>query len=717
MTPPGVRHLVLSRDGCSVVLSVPVTGLPAVLHWGADLGALGAEALDALECATSRQTAPGTLDTAWRLSLLPQEGDGWSGRPGLLLARDGRPVFPRWRVSDVDHSQDDACVRITATSDGLVLRSRLAVGAGGLVEVAHEVTNTGGGLVEVVHVEATLPVPKTADRLTSFGGRWSQEKAPTTMAMPSGAWSRETRRGRAGHDQPWVTFATEGEPLSTTGQVWAVHLGWSADMRHRCDRVSEHVTLLGAGELLRPHELHLAAGETYRTPTAYFAWSDAGLDGVSARFHAWVRAREQHPRSTRPLVLNVWEAVYFDHDPTRLEALARRAAQVGVERFVVDDGWFLGRRDDTSSLGDWVVDPVQYPDGMEPLADLVHGLGMQLGLWFEPEMVCLGSEVAEAHPDWLLHNPASVPDPEGLSHRHEYVLDLANPDAFEHVRSQMSEVIGRLGVDYVKWDHNRDLLEPVHDGRPGTHQQTIAAYRLMDVLKAAHPGLEIESCSSGGARTDLGILAHADRVWGSDNNDPVERQESHRWTELVLPPELIGSHVGPSPAHVSGRTTELSYRAAVALQGHAGLEWDLMGCTEDELERVTAYAALYKELRPLLHTGTVIHPDHVDPALRVRGVVAPDGSRALLTVTSVRGADEALAPRLRLTGLDPDRTYTVRVRDEIGGARMGSWCTPAWMSKEPFEVGGRVLAEVGLQLPTLQPVQALILQLDAVDPR
>ena len=712
-----VRDVVLSRDGSSVVLTVPETGLPAVLHWGADLGVLGAESLAALGAATSRQTAPGTLDTAWRLSLLPQEGDSWSGRPGLLLARDGRPVFPRWQTRDVVPSADGASVVITATSDGLALRSRLAIGAGGVVEVGHEVTNTGEGLVEVVHVEATLPVPKTADRLTSFGGRWSQEKAPTTTAMPSGAWARETRRGRAGHDQPWVTFATEGEPGSTSGQVWAVHLGWSADMRHRCDRVSDHVTLLGAGELLRPHEIHLAAGETYRTPWAYFAWSDAGLDGVSERFHAWLRAREQHPRTSRPLVLNVWEAVYFDHDPKRLEALARRAAQVGVERFVIDDGWFLGRRDDTTSLGDWVVDPVMYPDGMEPLADLVHGLGMQLGLWFEPEMVSLDSDVARAHPDWLLHNPASVPDPEGISHRQQYVLDLANPAAFEHVRSQMSEVIGRLGVGYVKWDHNRDLLEPVHDGRPGTHEQMLAAYRLMDVLKAAHPGLEIESCSSGGARTDLGILAHTDRVWGSDNNDPVERQESHRWTELVLPPELIGSHVGPSPAHVSGRTTELSYRAAVALQGHAGLEWDLMGCTEDELEQVSAYAALYKELRGLLHTGNVVHPDHLDPALRARGVVARDRSEALWTVTSVRGPDESLAPRLRLTGLDPDRAYTVRVRDEIGNARLGGWCTPAWMRKEPIRASGRMLAEVGLQLPTFQPVQALILHVSGAGSR
>ncbi len=709
-----VRHVLVRRDGVAVVLAVGERGLASVLHWGGDVGDLDATALAGLDEATSLQTPPGTLSTAWRLPLLPQEGDGWSGRPGLLVARDGRPVFPRWTVSDIEPI-DSTGVVLTAVSDGLRLRSRVVVGAGGVVEVDHELTNTGPGDLAVEHVEATLPVPKTAGHLTSFGGRWSQEKSPTTMPMPPGAWVRETRRGRGGHDQPWVTLASEDAPLNRSGQVWAVHLGWSADARHRCDRADEQVTLLGAGELLRPHEVTLPTGASYRTPTAFFAWSGRGLDGVADRFHSWLRARPAHPRSARPLTLNVWEAVYFDHDPARLAALARQAAAVGVERFVVDDGWFGARRDDTSSLGDWVVDTTRYPDGMEPLADLVHELGMQFGLWFEPEMVCLDSDLARAHPDWLLHSGESVPEPEGMNHRSQFVLDLANPQAFEHVRTQMSAVIGRLGVNYVKWDHNRDLLEPVHDGRPGTHEQTHAAYRLMDHLKAAHPGLEIESCSSGGARTDLGVMAHADRVWASDNNDPVERQDVHRWTELVLPPELIGSHVGPSPAHVSGRATDLSYRVAVALQGHAGLEWDIAHCSAEELAAVTAYGTLYKELRHLLHTGAVVHPDHLEPTLRARGVVAPDGREAVWTVTSVAGPRETLAARLRLPGLDPAVSYRVRVRDDAGTARRGGgWVNPAWTSGDGLPLPGRVLTEVGLQLPTLMPIQALIIHVQAV---
>ncbi|SDL20053.1 alpha-galactosidase [Glycomyces sambucus] len=700
----------LRRDGVALILDGAGAGLPAVLHWGADPGPLDADDLAALDAATGRQTPPGTLDAAWRVPLVPQESDGWAGRPALLATRDGLPLFPRWTSTTAPTGEDAAEIAATDEANGLALRTRLSIGAGGLVLLDHELTNTGGGTVEVAWLEAVLPVPKSADHLTAFSGKWAREKAPLSGPMPRGTTVRETRRGRSGHDSPWVTFASEGLPRNRTGEVWAVHLGWSADVRHRTDRLTEHGTVLGAGELLRPAEIRLAAGESYRTPTAYFSFSANGLDGVADRFHTWMRNRPQHPRSPRPLVLNTWEAVYFDHDPTRLEALARRAAAVGVERFVLDDGWFHLRRDDKAGLGDWVVDPAVHPDGLEPLAALVRSLGMQFGLWFEPEMVNLDSDTARAHPDWLLANPASVPSPEGLSFRTQYVLDLANPDVFEHLRSQMAALVERLGIAFIKWDHNRDLVEAVHEGRPGTHLQTLAAYRLIARLKADHPGLEIESCSSGGARTDLGVLAHTDRVWGSDSNDPVERQDIQRWTELVLPPELIGAHVGPSPAHSSGRSTPLPFRIATSLQGSAGFEWDLLSCDEEETERITAFAALYKELRALLHTGSVVHPDTVDPALRVRGVVAPDRSEAVFTLATVASLEEALPERVRLDGLDPDRRYTVRVRTEIGAVRAG-WTTPPWLGGEPIRVSGRLLTDIGLQLPGLWPTQAVLLHL------
>ncbi|THV33898.1 alpha-galactosidase [Glycomyces buryatensis] len=702
----------LRRDGVALILSNPSTGLPSVIHWGRDLGPLEASDLAALDRAALRQTAPGTLDAAWRLPLVPQDSDGWSGRPGLLATRGGRPLYPRWSAQ-VD-ATGEAAAEVVAVDEtaGLKLVVRLEIGAGGLVLLDHELHNTGGEAVEVAWLEATLPVPKAADHVTTFSGRWAREKAPLTTPMPRGTTIRESRRGRGGHDAPWVTLASNGTPRNRGGDVWAVHLGWSADVRHRTDRATEHVTALGAGELVRPGEIRLASGESHRTPTAYFSWSGAGLDGIADRFHTWMRARPHHPASPRPLVLNTWEAVYFDHDPARVSELARKAAAVGVERFVLDDGWFLGRRDDRVGLGDWEVDAAVWPDGLEPLAELVHSLGMQFGLWFEPEMVNLDSDLARSHPDWLLANPASVPSPAELSFRTQYVLDLANPEAYEYICKQMSALVERLGIDFIKWDHNRDLVEAVHDGAPGVHEQTRAAYRLIERLKTDHPGLEIESCSSGGARTDLGILQYTDRVWASDSNDPVERQEIQRWTELVLPPELIGAHVGPSPAHSTGRATSLPYRIATSLQGSAGFEWDILSCDEEETERITGFGSLYKELRSLLHTGSVVHLDSCDPALRVRGVVAPDRSEAVFTVATVASLEEAQAERLCLDGLDPDRRYHVTVRSEIGDAKWG-WTTPAWLGGEPVELPGRVLAEVGLQLPGLWPVQALVLHLTA----
>ena len=707
------EYAVLRREGTSLVVERPAVGLPRVLHWGADLGDLDASACAELGVAISRQTAPGTLDAVWQLTILPQEADGWAGRPGALFARQGRPVFPRWSVEEFAADGTTLTVRAADAAESLALTATIAIVDGGVVTVRHDVTNTGTDAVAVEWIEATLPAPKAVDHLTDFSGRWTREKAPHTGPMPRGAHVRQTRRGRGGHDSPHVLLASIDAPRDRSGEVWAVHLGWSADVTYRTDRLPEAVTVLGAGEMLRPGEITLAAGGSYETPVCYFVWSDGGLDGISARFHRYLRARPQHPTTPRPLVLNTWEAVYFDHNPEFLLSLADTAAGVGIERFVLDDGWFLARRDDTKGLGDWIVDPAVWPDGLEPLAERVHERGMEFGLWFEPEMVNLDSDVARAHPEWLLHNPAHIEHPAELSWRTQFVLDLANPDAYAHVFGQMDELVTRLGIDFIKWDHNRDLVEAIHDGNYGVHEQTLAAYRLIAELKARHPGLEIESCSSGGARTDLGILQITDRVWASDSNDPVERQDIQRWTELLLPPELGGAHVGPSPAHSSGRFTDLSYRMATSLVGSSGFEWNIAECSEEELETIARFAALYKEVRHVLHGGTVVHGDVRDPGLRLHGFVAEDAAEAVYVIASIVTLEDSLPERARLHGLDPDRTYRVRVRKEIGDTQYG-WHHPEWLSRGEVTLPGSVLGTVGLQLPPLWPAQAVVLHVTAV---
>ena len=707
------RFVHLEREGVAVVLDARSPGLPRVLHWGAALGPLTDAGIAALAAAVSRQTPPGTLDGAWQLSLSPLEGDAWTGRPGMQLRRGGVVHHPRWRLDGIE--ADHSSVAVVARDEASALRLSISIGieAGGVVWVQHALAHEGGAdapPVEVDWLEATLPVPTSTDRLLTFDGRWTREKRPVVTAMPAGATVRQSRRGRPGHDSPVAAIAAIGEPRWAAGELWGVHLAWSSDLSMRVDRVTDAVTLIGAGELLRPGEIVLAAGDEYRSPRAAFVHTADGLDGFAARVHTWLRARPQHPASARPLVLNTWEAVYFDHDPARLTALAERAAEVGIERFVLDDGWFQGRRDDTSSLGDWVVDRTVWPEGLEPLAGRVHELGMQFGLWFEPEMISLDSDVARAHPDWLLHDPGHLEHEKGLSWRGQYVMDLANPDAYSHVLGQIDALVGSLGIDFIKWDHNRDLVQSVHDGRPGGHAQMTAVYRLLAELRRRHPALEIESCSSGGARTDLGILEVTDRVWASDSNDPVERQDIQRWTGLLLPPELVGAHVGPTTSHSSGRTTALSYRMATSLMGSAGFEWDILSCGPEETAAITRFAELYKELRPIVHGGTVRHPELRDPAWRATAFVADDA--AVVVVATVAGLEDERAERLRLTGLDRGRRYRVRVRREIGAAEYG-WVAPEWFTAGEIELPGAVLADVGLQLPTLWPMQAFVLHLEA----
>ncbi|WEG08036.1 alpha-galactosidase [Microbacterium horticulturae] len=702
----------LARDGVSVVVDAAHPGLPRMLHWGAALG-IEDDALETLGTALDRQTAPGTLDAAWDATLLPDEGDGFSGRPGLQLRRSGVLLRTRWQLDALTHDETQCTVEAVDDVARLRLRVEIEVVAGGVVWVRAVLRNHGDEPVDVDWLEPSLPVPTTTSHTLTFDGRWSREKRPTVSAMPPGATVRQTRRGRPGHDATTMLVASVGEPQWASGSVWGVHAAWPADTSYRLDRVTDQLTRIGAGELLRPGEITLAAGDEYAAPAVAFVFSADGMDGLAARTHTMLRARPRHPVSPRPLTLNTWEAVYFDHDPARLRALAERAAALGFERFVLDDGWFAGRRDDTTSLGDWVVDRTVWPEGLAPLADRVHELGMQFGLWFEPEMVSLRSDVARAHPDWLQHDPRHLDHAAELSWRTQYVMDLANPDAYAHVFGQIDALVGKLGIDAIKWDHNRDLVESVHEGRPGVHAQTLAFLRMVTELKSRHPGLEIESCSSGGARTDLGALSVCDRVWASDSNDPVERQDIQRWTGLLLPPELVGAHVGPAVSHSSGRATDLSYRLATSLMGSAGFESDLFALDEAESDRVAAFAGLYKRLRAVVHSGRTSHPELRDPAWRVTAFTAPEAAAAVVVAATVSSLEDARAERLRLRDLAEDRVYRVRVCDEIGTAQHG-WIAPPWFSAGEIQLPGAVLREVGLQLPTLWPVQAFVLEVAAV---
>jgi alpha-galactosidase len=570
----------------------------------------------------------------------------------------------------------------------------------GLLRTRSTLTNTAAGDFVLGALRMVLPVGAEATELLDLTGRWSRERVPQRHPYHQGTWSRSGRHGRTGHDATLVLAAGTPSFSFRSGQVWAVHLAWSGDHHHYAERTPEGESLLGAHELLGPGEVVLGRGESYATPWLHGSWSADGLDGMSARLHQWQRRTRTRRLPVRPVVVNTWEAVYFDHELPRLAALADAAREVGAERFVLDDGWFLGRRDDTAGLGDWNVDPVVWPEGLHPLIEHVHALAMDFGLWVEPEMVNLDSDLAREHPEWLLQGRRSLP----LEWRHQHVLDLQQSDAFAWVRDSLLALLGEYDIAFLKWDHNRDLLDAAHAGRPAVHGQTLAFYQLLDEIRTAHPTLEIETCASGGGRMDLGVLARTDRVWPSDTNDAVERQHIHRWTTLLLPPEMMGAHVGGPVAHTTGRSHQLDFRAATALLGHFGIEWDLTTVTDEELERLGEWVALHKEFRHLVAEGVLVHGDHPDPALLITGVVSQDGREAVFVLAAVACTSTQLPLAVVLPGLRCDLRYDLR---RVGAGTAHAEDAP-WLTSG-LTLPGTVLRLAGIRLPSMRPETAIVL--------
>ncbi|MGT2426350.1 alpha-galactosidase [Amnibacterium kyonggiense] len=688
-----------------VGLLVDVTGAdPVVVHWGAPLGP------DLPVASTlAGPVVNSNFDRPVRPSLLPQLSRGWRGRPAVRGGRSGSDFSPRLELTESEQDGSALVLRLADPLVGIDVVVRLELTPSGLLLLDGELTNTGRDEYVLDRFDLALPVPAHAVESLDTTGRWAREKHPQRRRIDQGTWVRSGRHGRTGHDATAVIAAGAAGFGWRTGDVWALHLGWSGNQEAFVDRLPSGQTSIGAGELLEAGEIRLGPGESYRTPTAYASYSPDGLDGVSARFHAWMRARPQHPSSPRPVVLNTWEAVYFAHDLETLSALADTAAVLGVERFVLDDGWFGHRRNDRAGLGDWWVDPAVWPDGLGPLIDHVRGLGMQFGLWVEPEMVNEDSDLIREHPDWI-SGPAGRTS---IEWRFQQVLDLVNPEAFAHVLGRLDALLAEYPIAYLKWDQNRDQLELGHDGAASTHEQTLAAYRLLDELKARHPGVEIESCSSGGARVDLGVLQRTDRVWASDTNDALERQTIQRWTQLVVPPELVGAHVGPTTSHSTRRTHDIDFRTATALFGHFGIEWDVTTATDEEREGLRAAIALYKEWREVLHTGALVRGDSPDPAVQLTGAVAQDRSRALYSsVQLTTSAFEQPLP-VTLPGLDPARTYRVAPALPVPGHATLGRGEPPWLATG-IELSGTALAVLGLPMPVMNPEHAVLLRVEAI---
>jgi alpha-galactosidase len=745
---PVNAYVSFRTEGVAALLDLTSGRLPSVPYWGPDLGTLTTADAAAIVRANEFPTGGNSTDEPVHLSVLPEHWTGWLGRPGLAGSRTGRAWSPKFTTTDlrIEGTPVTAVDGSLITTDGptelqvdavdavagLALTITIGLTAGGLLRVRVSVTNTATDSYELHALTPALPIPPTAREVLDMCGRWGKERIAQRSPLQVGLHVRENRRGRTGADAATVLHAGTPGFSFQHGEIWAVHTGWSGNHLHYTERLATGEQVIGGGELLLPGEVQLAEGESYTSPWLYGSYG-VGLDAVARRFHRFLRARPHHPTADRPVTINVWEAVYFDHDLGRLVDLAERAAALGVERYVLDDGWFGSRRDDRSGLGDWTVAADVWPNGLHPILEKVTELGMQFGLWFEPEMINIDSDVARAHPEWVMATGDRLP----VESRHQQVINLGIPECYAFIRDAIFAILHEYDIGYIKWDHNRDLVDagtqPV--GRAGVHQQTLAFYRLLDEIKDAFPGLEIESCSSGGARVDLGVLERTDRVWVSDCIDPHERQEMHRWTTQLIPPELMGAHIASGKSHTTGRVHDLDYRAATAVFGHLGIEWDLAKASPSELDELAAWIAFYKEHRGLLLTGDVVRVDFPDDSVNVHGVVAADQGSALFAVVAVDRSEVVSVGRIPLPGLDPHRRYRVQPVIELlphRGAPPRWWGlrTPAIdytaldvgehprlvpEGEQGVELSGAALANAGLMPGSVDPDHTVLYLVTSVD--
>jgi alpha-galactosidase len=612
---------ILRLQSATVDVVIKTQPFAEIIYWGPHLAHFSPQDADTL----ARPIANGRLDVDSPVTLMAELGHGLFGAPGIEGHRqglDGSPVFVT--TGALQEGQ-----RLTLTSEdkqaGLRLESDIELDSSGVLRVRHGVTNLRPQPWQVDRLAVTLPVAERAREVMAFHGRWIREFQPHRLTLEHDSFVLENRRGRTSHEHFPALITGSPAFCEMEGEVWGVHLGWSGNHRLRAEVKTDGRRYLQAEALYLPGEMALAEGETLWTPSLYASYSAQGLNGMSQQFHRYLR--EQIIRfpgnKPRPVHLNTWEGIYFDHDPQYIMRMADEAAALGVERFIIDDGWFKGRNDDWAALGDWYLDEKKYPNGLTPVIDHVKSLGMEFGIWVEPEMINPNSDLYRAHPDWVL----ALPGYKSPTGRHQYVLNLNIPQAFDYLLERMSWLLGEHAVDYVKWDMNRELVQPAHNGKAAADAQTRQFYRLLDTLVARFPQIEFESCSSGGGRIDYEVLKRSHRFWASDNNDALERNTIQRGMSYFFPPEVMGAHIGNRHCHATFRQHSIAFRGLTALFGHMGLELDPVSADEQERAGYRKYAALHKQWRDVIHHGVQWRLDMPDTTTLAHGVVSEDKGR------------------------------------------------------------------------------------------
>jgi len=573
-----------------------------------------------------------------------------------------------------------------------------------LITRAAVVENTGEKPVTLHGVpSAVVDFPQKDLDLITFDGEWAFESTPCRARVRPGVQSVGSVGGIPTHfHNPFVVLC-DPSASETAGSCWGAALVYSGNDRMQVEKNPGGIRLsLG----IEPYHFHwtLAPGESFTTPEAAFVYSENGFGAMSRRFHDAIRShllrapwRDMARR--RPVLINSWEACYFTFDEAKLLRLAAAAKQADIDLFVLDDGWFKGRDSDASSLGDWTVERRKLPGGIPGLCQKINDLGLEFGIWVEPEAVSPDSDLYRAHPDWALQ----IPGRETLEIRRQYTLDFSRAEVREGIWDQLTALLDSCPIRYVKWDMNRTLANVYSAALPAArqgevyHRYVLGVYEFQERLLSRYPDLLLENCAGGGARFDCGMLYYSPQIWTSDNTDALSRLVIQHGTSFCYPPCVMGAHFSTVPNHVTGHISTVEARMAAALTGTFGFELDLTGYTEEQLAELRRYVAFYHENSALLRSGDLYRlcPPEQTCTGAAWAIAARDGSEAVVFAVGspLDGRD------LPLPFILPDASYTAQALHSAQSPHEAPYPVSADYPGETLAVHGLPLPKLGGTLP------------------
>ena len=543
-----------------------------------------------------------------------------------------------------------------------------------------KIRNGGSKAVSIDGVlSACLDMDNEDFDVLSLHGSWARERHMERVPLGYGSYVTESMRGESSHqDHPFLALLSKN-CTQTDGEVYAMHFIYSGNFLAKAQRCQHDTVRMVMG--IHPGNFcwRLEPREFFQAPEVVCVYSDEGLGKMTRTFHDLYRRhliRSKYLHQTRPVLVNSWEAAYFDFDTEQLLSLARQSAELGIEMFVMDDGWFGQRNSDEGSLGDWIVNEEKLKGGLKYLVDEVHALGMKFGIWFEPEMISPDSKLYRKHPDWALQ----LKDRHGSLCRAQYVLDLSCPEVVDYVYESVAAILRSANIEYLKWDMNRQLTDigstylPAQRQGELSHRHVLALYELQERLTREFPDLLLENCSGGGARFDPGMLYYSPQIWCSDNTDAIERLIIQEGTQLLYPLSTIGAHVSDCPNHTVGRMTPFETRGIVALAGTFGYELDTRKISEEDRAKIPGQIAAYKKYASLIREGDYYRIASYQENHRYDcyEIVSKDKTEAVVFFIQVLNEPNYRSRKLRLQGLDPDVTYVIEGKTYLGETLMSA---------------------------------------------